>query len=326
MNFDIIEIFTRAGKITWKYKILWLFGMLASCGRSSGGNGGNSNSGGSDFNGDNPFSPQMLNQMERFFLRVGRWFEENPWIIFVAIALIILLVIIQVFCAYVGMAGLARGVVHAENGVETLHFGELFSESLTYFWRLFGSSLLIFLPVFLFFFIFIFVAAFSADGIGSEEAFAGFFGILMFAMCCCFFPIMIFLGVYSQVVSRSIIIEDMGVFAALSRAWQVLIKNIIGYIVVGIILFIAAAIIGILISLPALLAVLPVLGSLISGQINSWQPFILAGVILLCYSPIAWFLNGVLTTYTESVWSLMYLRITQSTINNNTPVSSETNA
>lgn len=62
MNFDIVEVFTRAGKITWKYKILWLFGMLASCGR-----------GGSRFNfenrvesGENPFSEEMTDQLLNF--------------------------------------------------------------------------------------------------------------------------------------------------------------------------------------------------------------------------------------------------------------------
>lgn len=323
MNFDILEVFTRAGKITWKYKILWLFGMLASCGR--GGNGGNSNSGDSSGNGDNPFSPQMTNQLESFFLRVGAWFEQNPWVIYAFIFAVFVLIALQTFLSLVGTAGLARGVVHAENGAETIQFGELFSESLKYFWRLFGLSLLFGLPVLIFLIAFFIALFFSIQGF-NESVFGGTFALFILALCCCLIPFMIFLGFYMNQVQRAIIIEDMGAFQALSRGWQVLTKNIIGLIVVGIILFIASFIVGIIIALPTLLIVVPLMFTLIDGNITSWQPFILAGVFLLCYSPIAWFLNGVLLTYTDSVWSLVYMRVTKPKDESNTPILSEANA
>jgi hypothetical protein len=323
MNFDIVEVFTRAGKITWKYKILWLFGMLASCGR--GGNGGNSNSGDSSGNGDNPFSPEMTDQIVGFVSRVQTWFEQNPWVIYVFIFFILILIALQTFLSLVGTAGLARGVVHAENGAETLQFGELFSESLKYFWRLLGLSLLIGLPVIIFIITF-FIALFFSIQSSIESALGGTFALFILAFCCCLIPLMIFLGFYMNQVQRAIIIEDMGVFPAFARGWQVLTKNIIGLIVVGIILFIASFIVGIIVALPTLLIVVPLMFTLIDGNITSWQPFILAGVFLLCYSPIAWFLNGVLITYTDSVWTLVYMRVTKPKDESNTPILSEANA
>jgi hypothetical protein len=323
MNFDIVEVFTRAGKITWKYKILWLFGMLASCGR--GGNGGNSNSGDSSGNGDNPFSPEMTDQIVGFVSRVQTWFEQNPWVIYVFIFFILILIALQTFLSLVGTAGLARGVVHAENGAETLQFGELFSESLKYFWRLLGLSLLIGLPVIIFVIAF-FIALFFSIQSFNESVFGGTFALFTLAFCCCLIPLMIFLGFYLNQVQRAIIIEDMGVFPAFARGWQVLTKNIIGLIVVGIILFIASFIVGIIVALPTLLIVVPLMFTLIDGNITSWQPFILAGVFLLCYSPIAWFLNGVLITYTDSVWTLVYMRVTKPKDESNTPILSEANA
>lgn len=327
MNFDILEVFTRAAKITWKYKVLWIFGILASCGRSSGGNGGNSNSSNSG-NGDNPFSPQMTNQIESFFLQVGAWFEKNPWVIYAFIFAVLVLIALQTFLSLVGTAGLARGVVHAENNVETIHFGELFSESLKYFWRLFGASLLIALPIIIFFvaFIAMLIASSTVAAIDSEAMFGGIFLLLILGFCCCFIPAIVFLGFYTLQVQRAIIVEDMGVFAAFARGWNVLTKNILGLILVGIILFIGSAIIGILISLPVFLILIPIFFSLIDGNITSWQPFILSGIFLLCYSPIAWFLNGILITYTDSVWTLVYLRVTKRKEENNAPVLSEPNA
>lgn len=322
MNFDIVEVFTRAGKITWKYKILWLFGMLASCGR-----------GGSRFNfenrvesGENPFSEEMTDQLLNFFNNIQMWFEQNMWAIYVLIALGLILLILQIFISIVGVAGLARGVVHAENGAERLQFGELFSESLKYFWRLFWANLIIFLPIFLFVIVSIFILVFSIEGFNSEAIIGGSLFLFIIAFCCCLFPFIIFLGFYSTQVSRAITIEDKGVFAAFLRGWEVFTKNIIGIIVVGIVIFVLSFIVGIFITLPTVLIAVPLMLSFIDGNITSWQPFILSGVFLLCYSSIAWFLNAVLFTYIDSIWTLVYLRVTKTKDENNTPILSEANA
>ena len=42
MNFNFGEVLTRAWQITWKYKVLWIFGILAGCTNGGGGGGGNS--------------------------------------------------------------------------------------------------------------------------------------------------------------------------------------------------------------------------------------------------------------------------------------------
>ena len=37
---DYGEILKKSWNITWKFKVLWLFGFLASCGKGGGGGGG----------------------------------------------------------------------------------------------------------------------------------------------------------------------------------------------------------------------------------------------------------------------------------------------
>jgi hypothetical protein len=310
MKFDIVEVFTRAAKITWKYKILWLFGILASCGRSGGNSsnsGGNSNNSGA---GDNPLSSEMMRQAEVFVRNIGSWFQQNTWVVFVLFAVAFIAIILQIFFTLVGTAGLARGVVKAENGAETLGLGELFGESLDYFWRLLGAALVIWLP-----FIIIFIAIVLAgllpviNGGMNTDAMAGSSVLILLALCCCVFPISIALSLYHVQVKRSIIVENMSVFGALARGWQIFSQNIVPLIIVGIVLGIAGFMIGLVLALPVLLLVLPLMGLFIQGNITSWSPFIAVGAFLLCYSPIAWLLNGILTTYTESVWTLAYLRI-----------------
>ena len=36
-NFNFGEVLTRAWQIIWKHKVLWIFGILASCARGGGG-------------------------------------------------------------------------------------------------------------------------------------------------------------------------------------------------------------------------------------------------------------------------------------------------
>ena len=63
MNYG--EVLTRAWKIVWKFKVLWIFGILASCGTGSNGRSGG---------GGNNVSYQFSNgelppQFEQFFAK-----------------------------------------------------------------------------------------------------------------------------------------------------------------------------------------------------------------------------------------------------------------
>lgn len=310
MNFDFIEVFTRAAKITWKYKVLWIFGILASCGRGNGGNSNYQSSGGGNGPTDNPLTPEMMRQAEAFFERIGGWFEQNPWVFFVFIALVVLLIILQIFFSIVGTAGLARGVVRVENGAESLPFGELFSESLGYFWRLFGAALIIWLPFIVVFILIILAMIIPAiSGLGSNPAMGGIFILFFISLCCGLLPVSIALNLYNLQVNRSITVEDKGLIDSLSRGWQVFSKNIVILLIIGIVIFIAGFLIGVIIVLPVILLMVPLMESFLRGNITSWQPFIAVGVFLLCYSPVAWLVSGILVTYTESVWTLTYLRL-----------------
>jgi hypothetical protein len=315
MNFDLVEVLTRAWKITWKHKVLWIFGMLASCGQGSNGGNSSSNQSGPS-NGqppNNPFSGQMMRQMEDFFEGMEAWFSENTWVIVALVVFFIFLIILQVFFSITGSIGLVRGAQQAETGVEQIRFGNLFGESLRYFWRVFGLGLTVFLPVVLVFIAFLVLLIFGASSTASssiESFMAGSSILLVIGLCCCLVPIIFLLGLYYTQALRALVLEDLGVFASLSRAWPIFIRNIGGLLFTAVIIFIIRLIIGVIVAIPIYIAIFPVLIKFFSEGFNSWQPFILAGMFVLCYSPIAWFLNGVLMTYTETIWTLIYMRVT----------------
>ena len=109
--------------------------------RGSGGNS-NSSSRNSQFT-DKPSSREMFGQLSAFAEKVIKLvFDKTPGSFYVLIAVLLVLWLLQIFITTVGQIGLVRGAYHAEMGVEKIKFGELFSESLRYFWRLIGMGLL----------------------------------------------------------------------------------------------------------------------------------------------------------------------------------------
>ena len=321
MNFDIIEVFTRAAKIIWKHKVLWIFGILASCGR---GSGSNSNSSRNNQFADNQSSREMIRQFSDLAEKAAHWFSQNSWIIYVAIAVFLIIWLLQIFITTVGNIGLIRGAYHAEMGVEKIEFGKLFGESLRYFWRVIGIGLVVFLPVIVAFVGMFIAAIFVIEASpNSTSSGIGIFSLIV-GLCCCFIPFMIVLGIFYTQALRALILENSGIFASLARGWGVFVKNIGGLLVVAVILFLINLIIGIIIAIPIFIVLFPLMTSFVQGNINSWQPFIFAGIFVLLYSPVAWFLSGILTTYIETIWTLVYIRVTQQ--KEEAPVIIEANA
>src|SRR5574340_625877 len=109
MNLNFGEILTRAWQITWKYKILWLFGILASCSR---GGGGGSN--GSSYQVSQDQSGPQMQQFQQWMDQVGNWMADNWWILVLAGLVLLALVLLSIFLGTIGRIGLIRGTLQAE--------------------------------------------------------------------------------------------------------------------------------------------------------------------------------------------------------------------
>src|SRR5437867_2579364 len=132
MSLDFGAVLSRAWKITWDNKILWIFGILAGLG--SGGGGYNSNF--SNLMPKGPGGrPNLPPPLERFFNTV-----QPPVLIaitggLICLALIIGLVVLAL--SIIGRGGLIGGVQIAEaNGKVT--FGEAWQAGLSHFLNLFS--------------------------------------------------------------------------------------------------------------------------------------------------------------------------------------------
>ena len=311
MKFDFGEVLTSAWKIIWKHRILWVFGIFAGFARGSGGGGNGGGGGGGDRsfqNQDDPFS-----QLDPAFQQFGQYIEENWWIIIAFVLFILLISILFYALGIMGRIGLIKGVYKVENGAETLTFPELWSESMPYFWRIFGINFLIGLAVFIMIVPLVLLGVVTA-GIGF---------VCLLPLLCILVPIGWVVSIILEQAQPAMIIEDLGMIDGFKRGWEIVKANALNFFILALIVLIGGGIIGFVIAIPIVLAVVPLV---LSAQAlnESLTPVYIALACCALYVPVILFLNGILTAYIQSVWTLTYLRLAKP--KDNSPILAEANA
>lgn len=312
---DFGEILSKAWKTIWKHKVLWIFGILASLGGSGGGGGG----GGSNYrtngnfsqgNGDWNFNG-LPPELQSFFERMTDTVTNIPWYVWVLIALGVLVLIVAVtVISTFGKIGLIHGTRLADTSDEKLGFGTLFTKSLRYFWKVFFYGLLTGLAVFIGLMILIVpmvIFGIATLGIGM---------LCVVPLLCLLIPAMWIVGIILEQGTIAIVVDNLGIIGGLQRGWQVTKQNFWNLLLMGIILGVGAGIIGFIISLPILLVFLPpIIAVITNGGLENWSAIsssllISLGMCCLLY-PIIMVLNGILTAYVQSAWTLTYMRVTK---------------
>jgi hypothetical protein len=313
---------SKSWKIVWKFKVLWIFGILAGCG---GGNGnrfnynGGSGSGGSG-TGNNGQLPDFLRQFQnmRPEQAVREFLNQYVGILVGVILVVCVLWFLFYFLGVIGRVGLIKGAGKADAGAESMSFGELWTESLPYFWRMFGLNLLVGLPFFLLVVILIAglaLAGFSAVGggmsnVGTSVMIVGMLGAFVAAMCIISLLSMI-VGMIVEQAQNAIVLEDLGILESPGRGWNVFKSGILSIIVMAIILGVIGWIVGLVIALPLIAIAVPtVIGIAATGAKNFVVPLLIAGGCCVLYFPVLLVLSGILESYTQSVWTLTYRRLT----------------
>jgi len=335
---DYGEVLSKAWKIVWKFKVLWIFGILAGCGQSRGGNYNFNNSfrTGNGFSGSTPnLPPAMMAPLERF----ARLFENPTFLwqfVAVAIAVICVVALVEIFLGTIGRIGLIKGSAEADAGAETLTFGGLWKESLPYFWRVFWLSFLIGAPfaVAIIAVVVSFIVALIPIVRNNPDATSASTILILLPILCVLFCVIIILalilGFISTQAERAIVLEDKSILDGFRRGWEVLTKNIGPILIVWLITAAIGLVAGIVIALPLLVVMLPLVIAFIANANSanfSFTPWIAAFVCIICvYAPVSWLANGILMTYLQSVWTLTYIRITRPIQDEPAPVVSPANA
>jgi len=293
---DYGEVLSRAWKIIWRFKILWLFGILAGCGSSSVPSGPNLNY---SFNeNDIPL------QIEHFVNR----FTPAQWVALAVVfgIAIVFLVILATFLTIVGRAGLIHGTRKADSGAERLGFGQLFQESLSYFWRILGLILL-FMAV-------VFVVTLISTGllIFGAVVTLGMLLVCLLPLMCLIIPLVFFISIVLEQSTIAIVVDNLGVLDGLQRGWDVTRHHLGPMVLMGLTLYVGVSGIGgLILALPLMLALAPMIYGIFANSSQSWYTSLaISGLCMVAYLPVLIVVGGILKSYVTSAWTLTYLRLT----------------
>ncbi len=295
---DFGNVLSRAWRIIWDNKVLWIFGILAGCGSTSGSSG----------NFQSSFRTDAPPQMQRFFNGFANLPDWQIALIVGAVILVILvLVVIAIFLGTIGRIGLIRGTYQADQQELRPVFGELFSGSMPYFWRVFGLNLLVGLAYILFIVVLL-VPLFIVLTVIT-------FGIALLCLIpllCLLVPISWLVNVIVEQANIAIVVENVGILEGLQRGWEVFRNNFGSMIMMALILYLGVnLIVGFIIGLPLALVAAPLVVEVVrTGDITFGSGFYLSAICFVVYLPVLLVLGGALRAYIESSWTLTYLRLT----------------
>ena len=190
---DYGNLLSRAWQITWKHKLLWIFGILAAF----GGGGGRFNFGftgpnmGGRGSGGSPLPSDLLYQLSR---------PETVTVILAAGCVLVVIALVLFVIGLIARGGLIGGIRLAADG-NSLAFGEVWAAGTRYFPRLLGIALLLAVPVILIAVIFGGIAILTS-GIGL---------ICLVPLLCLIVPAFIVAGIIAYFAQFAVVLEDLGV-------------------------------------------------------------------------------------------------------------------
>jgi hypothetical protein len=298
---DFGGILKRAWEITWKHKGLWVLGILAGC--ASGGSGGGGGRGGSSMNYS--FNGNEFPGLQRTFETV----PEGTWIAiaFGILCLILFLALLFWVLGALGQSGLIAGFKAAEDG-EDVTLSSAFQSGTKFFWKLLIIQVIVgVLSIVL-------IGALLLLGVGGTVLTLGIGLICLIPLICLLIPVGILIGVYTTFTKVALVVEDLDIFGAFSRAWEVIRANVGDFIVMTLILIIGGGVVSFIIALPFILVALPFILGAVAGTDAGMQVGVVTGLVCIVgYLPVLIVVNGILQTFLYGSWTLTYMQLSEKT-------------
>ncbi len=298
MTLNFGQTLTRAWEILWRHKVLWIFGILSGCatGRSGGG------SMNVQFNGTNR-DVRLPPEVERFF-------EQNagnlPWIVAGVVCGLLLITLLIWVIGLFGRGGLIGGIRLADTAGR-VSFGEALAIGTNRVVPLILTSLLIAVPFTLAAVLLVLIVA----AIGAATLGIGL--LCLIPLLLLLIPIGIGVILVSYVAQLSVVVDNCGPIEAVGRSWAFLRAHLWDALALGLVIFIAELVVGLLLTAPLLVAVVPLVVNLIQldrtnalPDLNTFLPTLICGGL---YLPVLILLDGVLRTWTTAAWTLAYERL-----------------
>jgi hypothetical protein len=290
-NMDYIGILTRAAKLMWKQKIIYVFFIIFYA------------------------TPSILmllvmgvfaftvdmSDPERFFRMFNSWMNfENPLVLIGMIGAYILLMLLTYSCYIFGFIGALKGASLAERGAESIDFKVLLQAGLKHF-----------LPL---------AAVFFVIGVALIAIMvpAIILGPFIFLAFLCLIPVFIAGRMVVELLCAAIVNDDLGLLAALDRFWQLVQKNLWPLVLMALILVVVDFVANMVVTLPVSVFQQVVMQFMFLNPAMQQDPSIMFGqmfkwmfVIMIFIMPIMLVLQGLVMTYHIIATSLTYLAISE---------------
>lgn len=297
---ELGAVLKQAWQITWRYKILWVFGLFAG-GLSGGASGVGSPPSGVDDASTDPY--KQFEQIERIQERLF----ENLEVLIALGAILLLLGLVLWVVSIAARGGLIQLVYDAEQGRE-VRGANGWSTGFRMWGRVFLLDLVLFLP-FIIFAVLIGLVAFgpvvaaAIQGSDPSPAVVQMCGGILIGVVLLFF-VGIFVELLHELGIRHAIIANQPALKAIGLAWGNVRSRFKDVFLMWLILFglsiafgMAVGVIGVL---SGLMMLVPVLG-------GAWLVAVFIGFVsfLVLLLPASIF-----STFSSAVWTLFYRRLT----------------
>ena len=293
---DHIGVLKRAWTVTWRYRILWLFGLFA---------GGASSTGGSNYQfGTGDFDEATFRQFEQF----GYWIEENIALVFAAAAAFALVGLALFVISIAAKGGLVHLVNNAEEGREVRGM-DGWSAGFRVWFRVFGIGFVLFAPIVLIsglLLLAIFaplVGSLVSGGAPGPEAFVGMCGGVLFGGAL-LLVVGVIAGVLDTLGVRHAVISGTGVFRSIGAAWSDLRSRFKDVAVMWLLMFAVGIAYGIAVGMVAAVFGVAIAVAVLGGSI--WGAAVAGAVLgLVLLLPTA-----IYSAFISTVWTIFYRRLT----------------
>ena len=313
LNINFGEILSKSWKIILKFKILWIFGILAGCGARTGASY-NYNLNSADFRNSNWFSGYEFSRAE-YLLRQfwNQAWTRYAWLIWLFVILLIVMLLLRFALGVIGKTALIKGASRADSGAETLRFAQLWRDGTFFFWRMTGLKLVFTLPFWIIDLILLAGMLFSGYMLLTSNLpplpGIGIFTFFLMLLCVMWIFSILVNWILEQ-SSNALVIEDLGIAKSIARGWEVFKKAWLSIIAFSIILAVLSFIVSIVVAIPIILVAIPLVFAaatrlLPAGWIIS---FAVGGSVILF--PVILIIMGLLQAYIQTVWTLVFIRIT----------------
>ncbi|MBM3124826.1 MAG: hypothetical protein FJZ87_07080 [Chloroflexi bacterium] len=283
MNFDVGEVLSRAVRLTWRHKILWILILL-------------------------PILPSFF--FIPLFIAPLFLLGENSSPTAETVSLIVLLSLILVFILFsilfntICMTSATLGVIRADREQGSLSFLSLLQGGAPYFARVLGTILIVGLGMGLvsfLFFLFVFAATLVTMGMAA---------ICLQPVMILLTPLMFLIVGVMEGAQTAVISKDLGAWEAVKDALLVVRSHVWKYIILTLIIYFGSMILSSFITLPMMIPVfaIPFLMDPSAGLAAEMMVGVMV-VFSLIFFPVMLAIQGLVGTFMKVTLDITYLRL-----------------